>query len=187
MVERVPCGFEPRWTSEDPRQAYEAFSRKFVAKNLWRVAPEFDFEDLMQEAYVVFLVVQRRYPQVVDAKHFMALFHTSLRNHVHKLATKRTQRPDHVLDDAEARIFAIETDDFIGEMEVQMLLEDAPIPVRAYVERLLEAEERPQYEVKDGVRETSRQFMARIAEVPEFVNVPEMLRKWAYGVRGSVI
>lgn len=40
-----------------------------------------EYEDLMQEAYVVFLKVQQKYPDVEKGAHFMCLFKTAWNNH----------------------------------------------------------------------------------------------------------
>jgi len=43
----------------------------------WRVAGTMGRDDVMQEAYLVFLRCQRKYPEIDTAKHFMALFKTA--------------------------------------------------------------------------------------------------------------
>lgn len=58
-------------------------------RNLWRVSPLYDFEDLMQEARLKFLQLQIKYPRVVEAPHFMSLFYISFVNHLHRLASQR--------------------------------------------------------------------------------------------------
>lgn len=45
--------------------------------NAWKVARTMQFADCLQEAYIVFMRVCERYPDVEDAPHFMALFKTS--------------------------------------------------------------------------------------------------------------
>ncbi len=45
----------------------------FLKKNYWRVASTMTYDDVQQEAYLVFVRVDRLYPDVED-KHFMALF-----------------------------------------------------------------------------------------------------------------
>lgn len=54
----------------------EGYVVNFINRNLWRVASSMEFEDLMQEAHVVYLKLCQRYKNV-DAPHFMALFKTS--------------------------------------------------------------------------------------------------------------
>lgn len=54
----------------------EGWVVNFLKTNYWRVAGSMPREDVMQEAYVVFLRVKRKYPKA-DAKHFMALFKTA--------------------------------------------------------------------------------------------------------------
>jgi len=59
-------------------QGIEKWTAKKVRENLWRFDPVNDFADVMQEARILFLKLERKYPTVVDAPHFFALYKTSL-------------------------------------------------------------------------------------------------------------
>ena len=64
--------FEPKFSGP-----VEGWVVNFVSKNYWRVSRTMPRDDLMQEAYVVFLKVKRAYPDLDSPSHFMALFKTS--------------------------------------------------------------------------------------------------------------
>lgn len=59
----------------------EGWTVNFIRANLWRVEATMDFDDCLQEAYLIFLRVQQRYPDLESASHFMALYKTSYFNH----------------------------------------------------------------------------------------------------------
>jgi hypothetical protein len=59
----------------------EGWTVNFIRKQLWKVEASMEFADLMQEAYMVFLRVQQRYPDVETPQHFMALYKTSWFHH----------------------------------------------------------------------------------------------------------
>jgi hypothetical protein len=70
--------WKPVWGPE-----FEGWAKTFVDKNLWRVDPSLEsFDDMMQDIFEVFLRLQYKYPRVVEARHFMALFKTSVKNMV---------------------------------------------------------------------------------------------------------
>lgn len=70
--------WKPKWDPE-----IKGWTIKYVVKNKWRYEYVNDIEDLMQDAYLVYIKVCDSYPRVVDAPHFMALYKTSLRNMLH--------------------------------------------------------------------------------------------------------
>lgn len=75
LPRRVELEWKPKWEPEVRGWAYN-----YIAQNRWRVDGINDIEDLMQDAYVVFLKVADTYPRVIEPRHFMALYKTSLRN-----------------------------------------------------------------------------------------------------------
>ena len=71
MKQAIP--YTPRW--QGPIQGHAVNSiRKFYPS----LCAEHEFEDLLQEAYIVFLRVKVKYPQVDDPRWFMRLFSRSL-------------------------------------------------------------------------------------------------------------
>lgn len=73
---RVSVTWEPEW-----EPVFKAFALNQIKTHRWMCEHIYDTEDLIQDAYLVFLKVKDTYPRVVDAPHFMSLFKTSLRNH----------------------------------------------------------------------------------------------------------
>jgi hypothetical protein len=76
--ERIATVWEPEWEG-----AIKNWATSFIKKQQWRCDKIYEFEDLLQEAYVLFLKLAARYPRVVEPAHFMALFKTSLSNFIH--------------------------------------------------------------------------------------------------------
>lgn len=71
---RLP--FVPKWDGECKGYAYNAMRRFWPTLQPW-----YEWDDLMQEAFLVFLKCKRRYYARVDTPQwFMALFKTSLHN-----------------------------------------------------------------------------------------------------------
>lgn len=71
----------------------------FVRRNLWRCERVHDFDDLMQDAYLVFVKVAKAYPAVRQPAQFTALYQRALANYFHGLArhkriTDRVLLPD---------------------------------------------------------------------------------------------
>lgn len=83
---RVVPAWNPTWTSDIQRWAASQ-----VRTNMWRFDKADDFEDVMQEAYLVFMKVERAYPAVNNAAHFFALYKTALFRFFHD-KTRRLQK-----------------------------------------------------------------------------------------------
>lgn len=50
---------------------------------MWRCDKIHEFEDLIQDAYLLFIKLCERYPRVVEPAAFMALYKSSLSNQIH--------------------------------------------------------------------------------------------------------
>lgn len=70
---RVEDLWEPKWDDE-----IRGWTRKFIRQNYWRTETINDVNDLMQDAYIVFMKVRDSYPCVVEAPLFMRLYQTAL-------------------------------------------------------------------------------------------------------------
>lgn len=70
----------------------EAWTKKYIGKNLWRFHNLYGFYELMSEAYIKFDVCKRKYALVRDAPHFMRLYQVTLTNHFHDLAWECTEK-----------------------------------------------------------------------------------------------
>lgn len=60
--------------------AIKNWTIKFILKNKWRCDAIHDIDDLLQDAYLVFMKIKARYPQVTEERHFMALYKSALSN-----------------------------------------------------------------------------------------------------------
>lgn len=70
----------------------EGYVTNFLTKNYWKVARTCPREDVMQEAYCVFLRCKRKYPHIEEPKHFMALFKTAWYHEFMDLANADTEQ-----------------------------------------------------------------------------------------------
>lgn len=164
-MERKTLAFTPQW--EGP---IEGWVVNFISKSVWRVSPQFDFDDLYQDAYLLFLVCCDRYPTVIEAPHFMRLIQTCLRNHVHDLASARTNRSEISMiqmgpggEEVDIASLRGERCEKMDQLMLDLALEDAPESVRKLVQELVDAPKRPRKKRRLGVRETTNEFLCRIA------------------------
>lgn len=80
----------------------EGYVVNHLTKNLWRIQRTHTREDAMQEAWVVFLRVAEKYPDIAEPQHFMALFKTAWANKITDLSHKATaNRQEHSLSSTE--------------------------------------------------------------------------------------
>lgn len=69
----------------------EGFTKKYLNSHGWRLQSAFEFDDLMQEAYIVYLKCKRAYEGKIDnAAWFMGLYKSSLARRVHDLSKETT-------------------------------------------------------------------------------------------------
>lgn len=66
---------------------------KYVKKNLWKVGDYIDFEDLIQDGYILFIKLQKKYPDA-EIKQFMALFKRSFSNYIYDLRKSNLREHD---------------------------------------------------------------------------------------------
>jgi hypothetical protein len=78
---------QPQWD-----ERFRNWTAKFIAKNKWRCEDE--FEDLLQDAYLVFRHVLASYPLVSEHKHIMALYKTAMINDYNDRAKRRRKKID---------------------------------------------------------------------------------------------
>lgn len=81
---RVRLSWSPKWEGH-----IRGWATNFIRKNQWRCDRLHDFDDLLQDAYLVFLKIQERYPRVVHPPHFMALYKRALSNQFHDMSRLR--------------------------------------------------------------------------------------------------
>lgn len=133
-------------------------------QNYWRVAEWYEFEDLIQDGFMVFHRIVNRYENVKTPKHIMALFKTSFTNHIHDLAKKRTQQQAEQIESTLATVLAdVLTDAFIPP-DTSVTVASLPPVFRALI-KLLESNDprlhRP-YRYRPDHRETANERLCRL-------------------------
>ena len=126
LLLRRPRPFVPHWSGECEGYAHNTLRRFWPALQPW-----YEWDDLMQESFLVFLKCKRRYYATVDRPQwFMALFKISLRNRLINLVLS-VPRYSLVEGDAEVPDFPVQ--DVVLELwevvrdlprELQMVLMD---------------------------------------------------------------
>lgn len=107
--------YKPVW--KGPLEGYVV---NYITRNLWRVAATQERDDLMNEAYLIFMRCCERYPDMDTPQHFMALFKRCWSNHFTDLANADTQVRGHEVpmlaprDDEGSQIRVLEP---LGELE----------------------------------------------------------------------
>ncbi len=185
-VKRAKTPWTPTW------KEVEGAATNFARRNLWRCRPLYEMEDLMGEAYVVFLRLVKRYPRVVDPPHFMSLFLMSWSRILHSIASRRTRSASgHVAIGGFRQAEETEGTSAIqavpdpnpapwSDEQFQARLDKAPAPIRALVEGL-ERSGRPRRCARfaNGTRMTTNQFLCRIAQVdPKTTDLRSQLFAW---------
>ena len=72
---------------------------KYSKKNYWRVAAWIDFDDLIQDGYVEYCEVLKRYPQATERSHIMRLFQLCFRSKIEDLVRANTKQVDDARSD----------------------------------------------------------------------------------------
>ncbi len=126
---RTKLSWQPRWEPE-----IKGWAIRYILKTKPKLDPIFTVQDLIQDAYVQFLVCADGYPRVIEGAHFMALYQSTLRNYLCDMIRNNIRRIG-VIDDTITEL----DDDFelvstlnnphLGYLKV--LISEAPIEVRA--------------------------------------------------------
>lgn len=120
------------WTPSWEDRVIQGWVRNYTRKNLWRVAPFYDYDDLIQEFGYIFAYCVRLYPRVVDAPHFMQLFKISCVNWLHDLSRQKMNKAKFV--------FSPTGEGLEGEA-LDILEEVAAADIRADLDFLIDAKE----------------------------------------------
>jgi len=127
----------PQWHGD-----VETWASKFINANLWRCDKILSKEDLLQEAYIIFMKIFERYPRVSQPNHFISLFQTSFRNYIHD-HSRYMQRKKLVHEDTTADVSELFTNT-IGEVThsgyLALLLDEMPEELKMALEALANQE-----------------------------------------------
>lgn len=170
MAARVRASFQPEWSG-----SVEGWVVNYINAHLWRVRPQFEFDDLFQEAYVCFAVCCERYPAVIDPPHFMALFKRTFTNRVVDMSNRRTKDKAFSYDENSELGPPPNSGDLLERQqrlcpemmaaEADMLVADAPSPIQELVATIQSAPEELLGFLRGettGLRETMEDRLARL-------------------------
>jgi DNA-directed RNA polymerase specialized sigma24 family protein len=162
-LSRERLGYQPVWDD-----GIEEIARVYLGRHVWRTLPEYDMDDLLQEAYLVCHRIKSKYPEMDSREHFERFFLRSLINMMNTLSSKKSRRKevtDSVLGGEDGASFLEAFFDASGaedrdlaEAEFRMLIADAPFHIRKLLEAVWVSGE---YRVVDGIRETNSEFRER--------------------------
>jgi len=179
---------EAKVQCQGPDRVARGWIHNYARKNYWRVASWVEFEDLIQDANMLYVeVVQIRLPPDAQQEHIMSYFQTCFRNHITDLANRRTRSNETAMSEmfpaTEEGNSALE--DLLGaEMEqasFMTLLAQAPAEVKAVLNLLMTdaglVKLRSDYERPNGVRETTNERLCRLAGYDSTqVNLVQMVK-----------
>jgi len=146
-----------------------------VRANYWRVCASCDIDDLLQDGRILFIRLQRRYP---DARppHLMRLFQIAFINHLHDLSKRDCYIPRRGAKDKRGfkpEFVPLELADeepvLCPYAELVAYVLDCPEPVRSILIALYRASGkalRQPYRIRHGHRETGGERLARLAGLP---------------------
>lgn len=120
----------------------EGWTVNYTKAQFWRVEAMMEWQDVMQEAYIVFMRVSAKYPVMDTPQHFMALYKRAWVNHVTDLSNEATKLralvgEDPAEPDLGAVSMAIGDTDNDGVLGVK--LRQAPDDVRKVLHLMLSA------------------------------------------------
>lgn len=73
-------------------QSARGWMFKKARSSLWRMKDTMDLDELLQEGWLCWIKVGRKYPHITHAPHLMELFKTTFTNHIHDLAEKASRQ-----------------------------------------------------------------------------------------------
>lgn len=158
---------------------FELYATKFAHRHVWRVSRTHDVEDIVSEAYLVFLNIIDKYPAIDNERHLMGMFKRGLAWRMHDLATHHTRTSSSLSDSSYEGMNDYTQDaesSFAGEDEIHAaaLLSDVPKGLEAVVAAI--APEGPRGAIvpldrtvrgrpRTSRRETTNTMLCRVAGV----------------------
>lgn len=152
-------------------------------KNHWRVASWYELRDLIQDGYMVYARCNETYAHIRKQSHFMALFKTSFKNHIHNLAKLKSRTVDFPIS-----LFVVDdTPDWTAldvlagpqpeEATFRVLLTQLPTELKALLLILAkDARNIPKLRRENRTRETLNEYLCRlIGRNPEEYDIEALL------------
>ncbi len=165
---------DPQWTDE-----VLGYATKYLARHAWRVKPQMELDDMLQEAYILFMRLVERY-DFATPSHFMAMWKRCLHNEVNNWAGRRTKMrheyvSDKMLNDLPDRGSDNDAawDQYVSEASgcVGKLIAATKTRIR-----------RPRRRRSDGTRLTTNEYLCRFAGVSPTVPLRRLFEVWLSGV-----
>lgn len=180
MVEVLPDAIALRWM------------KSYARKNLWRVAPWMDLDDMIQLGYEAYYETRSRYATATDPRHIQSLFQLVFRSKIENAVRGNTKQ----VDDADSPYLdLLNTDHQVNDtclmfsklLDIHALIIKAPREVVSVVDVLVkEPEELTKPYEKDarGRRETLNDRLCRILGMdPKSVDLVKWTRDYFEGVK----
>lgn len=127
----------------------EGWVVNYLKKNFWRVKNAMEYEDLMGEAYLLFLELGKRYTDIDNPKWFMAMFQRCFMNRIADLSsTDSDLRKNPTLSDltpeedsGDSSFMQFLVDSVHGDLEtdgmVEIMLDQAPDEIKQTIRLIL--------------------------------------------------
>lgn len=121
----------------------EGYVVNSLTKNMWRVMRNHTREDMMQEAYIVFMRCAGKYPIIDTPQHFMALFKRAWTNHITDLSVKESAHKATFADQPPPRDEDFLPAEPVGDLDnmgyLSLMVEQAPREVLMVLNLFLNA------------------------------------------------
>lgn len=189
MADRAKPTLPPQVEWDD---RFRGWASKFIAKNKWRCDPLDDFNDLMNDAYLVFRYVRASYPLITEPKHLMSLFQRAMINEFHDKSKERSKRVS-----AEISFETLVGEDLtlietLGENNnegyLRLLLNELPVEVRMALDAFHDDEKLAQLRQPkplsklaklagiEPIELTFNEMLCRIIGLPKTIDLVSMIR-----------
>jgi hypothetical protein len=162
---------------------------KTCKENFWRVSGFYEFNDLVQDGFLCYARLVKRYPDVKDAPHMMRLFQTSFKNHIHDIAKKRTRIAQVMLESDVGTSIEVIVDGREHSLpETSVLLAKMPPVLRDVLKAFASEKLRGVKRHRLNHRETTNEFVCRmIGANPEMGEVVKALHQYLGGEKPESI
>jgi len=179
--------YKQEWTAE-----VLGYAKNYLAKHVWRIRPQMDLDDALQEAYILFMQLVDRY-DYENPKYFMAVWKIALHNSVCDWVQRRTQSREvrlslRMLEWLPKQLPKRSTDNAIDNERISDALvastawEHHVEGATGYVRQLLDAVRsrpyRPRRRRRGGCRLTTNEYLCRFAGISPSIPLRKVFETW---------
>jgi hypothetical protein len=161
--QRLRISWSPKWGPD-----YIKWTASFIRDNKWRVDRIHDFQDLMQDAYLIFDKIAEAYPRVISPSNFFGLYRRAIINKFHDRSCAKTRHGK-----VEVTLPEDVADFFIGRIGeagnagyVTALINELPEEMRLVIQHMTSNEPRP-HRSRNQPRENLSRKICRTMGLPE--------------------